>query len=93
MLPLIVMAYTASSTLPDVSLTHLGPLLTAHGWSPVTALCVLLFSLLHFPCSTTCLTVRKETGSGFWTFIAAALPTVCGIVLCLLTATIARVFT
>ena len=92
-LPLIVMAYTASSTLPDVSLTHLGPLLTAHGWSPVTALCVLLFSLLHFPCSTTCLTVRKETGSGFWTFIAAALPTVCGIVLCLLTATIARVFT
>ena len=91
-LPLIVMAYTASSTLPDVSLAHLGPLLAAHGWSPVTALCVLLFSLLHFPCSTTCLTIRKETGSGVWTLLAAVLPTVCGVVLCFLTATAARLF-
>ena len=91
-LPLIVMAYTASTTLPDVSLANLGPLLTAHGWSSVTALCVLLFSLLHFPCSTTCLTVRKETGSVFWTFLAAVLPTVCGVVICLITATAARLF-
>ena len=92
-LPLIVMAYTAGGTLPDISLTTLAPLLTAHGWTPVTALCVLLFSLLHFPCSTTCLTVRKETGSTFWAVLSAALPTVCGVVLCLLTATLARVFT
>ncbi|MBR3290531.1 MAG: ferrous iron transporter B [Clostridia bacterium] len=91
-LPLIVMAYTAGTTLPDISLTALSPLLAAHGWSPVTALCVLLFSLLHFPCSTTCLTVRKETGSVFWTFMSAALPTVCGVVLCFLTATAAHLF-
>ena len=91
-LPLMVMAYTAGTTLPDVSPAHLGPLLAAHGWSPVTALCVLFFSLLHFPCSTTCLTVRKETGSTLWALVSAALPTVCGVALCLITTTAARLF-
>ena len=49
----------------------------------VTALCAMLFTLFHFPCGTTCLTIRRETGSGKWTALAAALPTAVGAALCI----------
>jgi len=66
------------------SLTTLGDLLTAHGWTPLTALCVILFSLMHWPCSTTLMTIRKETGSRSLTALAFLLPTVCGMIACAL---------
>ena len=54
------------------------------GWSWQTGICVLMFSLFHWPCSTTCLTIRKETGSWLWTLAAVFLPTVTGAAICLL---------
>ena len=84
-LPILIMTYTAGGTLTELSLPALHQLLLANGWTPVTALCMVLFSLFHWPCSTTCLTVWKETGSRRWTMVAILLPTLLGMTLCFLT--------
>ena len=68
-------------------------LFVANGWTWATAVCVMLFFLLHWPCSTTLLTVRKETGSWKWTALAAALPTAAGILLCMAFTAIVGLFT
>lgn len=56
----------------------------ANGWGPVTVVCVILFTLFHFPCATTLMTVKKETGSMGYTILAAVLPTAVGYGLCVL---------
>lgn len=82
-LPIILMAYLSTGSLVQAeSLTSLHTLLAVNGWTPVTALCTMLFSLLHWPCATTLLTIKKETGSLKWTFIAFLLPTVLGCCTC-----------
>lgn len=81
--PIIIMAYAASGTLNDVSqLDILKEILISNGWSITTAICMITFSLFHFPCSTTCLTVYKETKSIKWTLVSFILPTIMGIALC-----------
>ena len=65
-------------------------ILTANGWTPLTAVCTILFSLMHWPCSTTVMTIRKETGSLRHTLAAVLLPTLAGAVVCFLVATAAR---
>ena len=91
-LPIVLMAYTAGSALaPLGGMAELHGLLAANGWTAVTALCTVLFCLLHWPCSTTLLTIRKETGSLRWTVLAFLLPTAFGCVLCFLTAMAAKI--
>ena len=91
--PIIMMAYAAGSTLVDFeSLSALKMLLVDHGWTWSTAVSVLLFSIAHWPCSTTCLTIRKETGSFKWTFLCAAVPTAIGMTLCFLFTQAVRLF-
>lgn len=90
-LPVMLMAYLATGSLVEFDdLAALGQLLAQHGWSWLTAVCTMLFSLFHWPCSTTCLTVYKETGSVKWTALSIALPTVLGLGLCLCVTTVAR---
>lgn len=90
-MPIIIMAYMAGGTLTDLSdLNALRELLTANGWTWLTAVCTMLFSLMHWPCSTTCLTIGKETASVKWTLISVAVPTAVGVVICLLVAGTAR---
>ena len=90
-IPIMLMAYLSTGTLVEFSdLTALRALLTQQGWSWLTAVCTILFSLFHWPCSTTCLTIYKETGSVRWTILSAALPTALGVILCLLVAAAAR---
>lgn len=92
-LPIMVMAYRATGSLTDtVSPEALRALLTGNGWTAMTALCVMVFTVLHWPCSTTCLTIRKETQSLKWTLAACALPTLCGMAVCLVINGLARVF-
>ena len=92
-LPMIVLAYTAGSGLQDMtSLTALGGILRAQGWTALTALNLMLFSLFHFPCATTLLTIRRETGSVKWTAFAFFLPTGLGMLLCMMTAAFAKIF-
>ena len=83
-LPIAVMIYSMSGSLTELGeLTALRPLLEAQGWTAITALCVMLFSLCHWPCSTTLLTIKKETGSFKWTALSALLPTALGVALCM----------
>ncbi len=84
-IPIIIMAYTAGGTLTDISdLGALSALLHANGWSAQTAISVMLFSLMHWPCSTTLMTVKKESGSVLWTLVAFLLPTLFGTAACIL---------
>ena len=90
-LPVALTAYLGSGTLTDYdSLDSLHSLLTAHGWTHMTAACFLIFTLFHSPCATTLLTVYKETGSKRWTFAAFLLPVVIGLMLCMIVAGIAH---
>lgn len=83
-IPIIIMIYTASGTLVEYdSLSSLYNLFVENGWTWVTALCTMIFSLMHFPCSTTCLTIYKETKSLKWTLFSFILPTILGILLCM----------
>lgn len=82
-LPLTVMTYLSQGTLQELgNLSDLREILIANGWNWITALCTMLFSLIHWPCSTTLLTIRKETGSMKWTLVGFLLPTICGICVC-----------
>lgn len=82
-IPLIVMAYLSQGSLVEMTdLVALRTLLVQNGWTATTALCTMLFSLLHWPCSTTCMTIYKETKSLKWTALSVILPTGCGLVLC-----------
>lgn len=84
-LPIILMAYLSTGSLVEMeNLTSLHALLAANGWTRVTALCTMLFSLLHWPCATTLMTIKKETGSLKWTLAAFLLPTFLGCVVCIL---------
>lgn len=91
--PIMLMGYLGMGQLTEMgSYASLQALLLHNGWTWVTAVCVVLFSLMHWPCATTILTIRKESGSWKWTALAAALPTTCGLVLCALLANGARLF-
>lgn len=91
-IPVMIMAYTASSSLTAVSAESLGTVLSSNGLSGVTAVCVLVFSLFHFPCATTLLTIKKETGSLFYTLLSAIIPTAVGFAICFAINTVCRLF-
>lgn len=92
-LPIILMSYMASGTLIDLEDTmSIGKILIQNGWTLITGINAMIFSLLHFPCSTTLLTIKKETNSWKWTLLAFALPTICGIVICMITTGIYNIF-
>ncbi len=85
-LPIILMCYLKGGALVNIEDTiQIGQILIQNGWSILTAINVMLFTILHFPCATTLLTIKKETKSIKWTLISFALPTICGIVLCMCT--------
>lgn len=85
-LPIILMCYTRAGTLVDMeNIQSIFSILSANGWTIITAINVMLFSLLHFPCGTTLLTIKKETGSLKWTAVAFLIPTICGILTCMIT--------
>ncbi len=85
-LPIILMCYMGSGTLVNMENTFaIGQILIQNGWTLLTAINVMIFTLLHFPCTTTLMTIKKETGSWKWSVLAFLLPTVCGVVICLIT--------
>lgn len=85
-IPIIIMTYMATGSITELDTLQLRTLLVENGWTTTTALCTLLFCLLHFPCGTTCLTIRKETASWKWTAAAFIIPTVCGLIVCFIVA-------
>lgn len=92
-IPIIIMSYMCTGSIMEFeSLNELHALLVANGWTVITAICTMLFSLMHFPCGTTCLTIRKETNSLKWTAVSFLIPTLCGIVICFIVANVLRLF-
>ena len=90
-LPVMIMAYLAKGSLLEINDTNaLKEILTANGWTWVTAANVMIFSLMHWPCATTLLTIKKETGSIKWVLISVLIPTVIGMTCCLLFTFIAK---
>lgn len=90
-LPIAIMGYMATGSLSELpALNEMRALLVNNGWTWLTAVCTVLFSLLHWPCSTTLITIKKETASIKWTLLAFLLPTAAGLVVCFLVATLAR---
>lgn len=89
--PIIIMSYMATGNLLELdSLSQLRELLVSHGWTWLTAVCMMLFSLMHWPCGTTCWTIKKETQSWKWTAVSFLVPTVCGIVICFVITSVVR---
>lgn len=83
-MPIILMIYTANGSLVEVGTQSLFSLLSANGWTAVTAVCVLLFTLMHWPCATSILTLYKESRSISKTLLGILLPTAFGLACCLL---------
>lgn len=84
-LPIILMGYLQTGVLSELcEISALADILSAQGWTMKTVLCMAVFCLFHWPCATTCLTIKKETGSLRWTALAILLPTALGCLLCFL---------
>ncbi|HHW92310.1 MAG TPA: ferrous iron transporter B, partial [Firmicutes bacterium] len=89
--PIVIMSYMATGSLLELdSLDQLRQLLVSNGWTWLTALCTMLFSLMHWPCGTTCWTIRKETQSWKWAAVSFLVPTAAGIAVCFVVASAAR---
>ena len=87
------MCYLGGNSLVNMEDTFsIGQILIKNGWTILTAINVMIFTCLHFPCATTLLTIKKETGSLKWTIISFLIPTVCGIILCMFTTFIYNIF-
>lgn len=84
MLPVLAMGYLSAGTMAAVDTGSLGVLLTENGWTWQTAVCAIVLCLLHLPCGTTYLTLRKETGSRRWTAVGMLLPLGWGVLLCMI---------
>ena len=84
-IPIMLMVYTAQGMLIDYQgLGELRAILVQNGWTAKTALCFLIFALMHWPCSTTLMTIKKETGSLKWTLVSLMTPALMGGALCML---------
>ena len=91
--PIMIMGYMSSGYMMDITdLSVLKNLFIDNGWTWVTAICTLFFTLVHFPCATTLLTIKKETGSRKWTLFSLLLPTAIGILLCMTVNLLSHIF-
>ena len=85
-LPLILMSYLGNSSLVNLEDTFsIAQILRDNGWTMITAINAMIFCLIHFPCSTTLISIKKESGSIKWSILGFLIPTVCGIVICMFT--------
>lgn len=92
-IPIMVMGYLSKSTLFEFeSLDQFKNLLLNNGWTWLTAVNMILFTIYHWPCSTTLLTIYKETKSSKWTWISFLVPTLMGVAVCMLTTFLAHSF-
>ncbi|MBU5485811.1 ferrous iron transport protein B [Clostridium sp. MSJ-11] len=92
-MPILIMSYMSTGAMIELdSLNALRDLLVANGWTWLTAINVMLFCLMHFPCGTTLLTIKKETQSWKWTAVSFILPTALGILTCFTVTQVVRLF-
>ncbi len=91
--PIALMIYSSSGSMTDYeSLSELHNILISNGWTIITAICALIFTVMHFPCSTTCITIYKETKNLKWTILSVIVPTLCGIICCMIVNLLGQIF-
>ena len=91
-IPIALMIYLSGNTLIDMSsLEVMRQILIANGWTAVRAACTIVFTLFHWPCSTTVLTIKKETGSLKWALFSIIYPTAFGVIICIFINLISKV--
>ncbi|TWH46212.1 nucleoside recognition domain-containing protein [Sporomusa sp. KB1] len=89
--PILLMSYMSTGQMIELdSLDELRQVLLDHGWTWLTAVCSMLFCLLHWPCTTTLLSAYKESGSIKWTFLSFLIPTLIAFAVCFVVAQTAR---
>ena len=92
-IPIIIMGYLSTSSISDAfSLEEIKNVFLNNGWTLITAINTIVFTLFHWPCSTTVLTIKKETGSLKWTALSVILPTVLGFLICIITNFLYKLF-
>lgn len=92
-IPIMIMGYMSLGYITDITnLDELKTLFINNGWTSLTAICVMLFSILHFPCMTTILTIKKETGSNKWMILSFLIPLTVGIIVCFIVNLVGRHF-
>ena len=93
-LPIALMMYLSNTTLLEIdNVTMIKDILLSNGWNLLTAINFIILSIFHFPCSTTLITIYKETKNVKWTLVSFLLPTIIGIILCIISSFIYNVFT
>lgn len=81
-LPILIMSYMTEGAILELdNIQAMKELFIANGWTWMTTLNFMLFTLFHFPCGTTLLTIKKECGSDKWTLFSAIMPTVVGVII------------
>ncbi len=91
-IPIMLMAYTSNGVIANYeSIDTLKNIFIDNGWTVLTCICTIMFTIIHFPCSTTVLTIYKETKSKKWTILSILIPTLCGFILCLVVSIIYRI--
>ncbi len=91
--PLMLMIYLQSGTITQIGdYSMIRNILCENGWDLRKAVCVVLFTIFHWPCATTLLTIKKETGSLWWTFVSALVPTAVGAFLCIIVNFLLKIF-
>lgn len=92
-IPIIIMAYMSNGAITETNnLIELKYILLDNDWTWITAISMMLFTLIHWPCSTTLMTIKKESGSIKWAALAFVIPTFLGIAICFLFNTVAQIF-
>jgi ferrous iron transport protein B len=86
-IPILIMSYMSQGAMLELSsLSEMRQLFVDNGWTWLTAVCVMMFSLNHWPCATTLWTIKKETQSWKWTWVSFIVPTITGIIVCFIIA-------
>lgn len=92
-IPILLMTYTGGTSLQDYSsLIELKNILIQNNWTIITAISFMIFTICHFPCGTTILTIKKETNSIKWTILSILIPTITGIILCFTISNLLKIF-
>lgn len=92
-IPILLMLYSSGNTLNEVSdYAVIGDMLIKNGWNIKTAICMIIFTIFHWPCATTLITVKKETGKLGWALCAAIVPTIIGVTLCIIINLLYKIF-
>ena len=92
-IPIMIMGYMSLGYITEFdNINDLKNLFLDNGWTTLTAICTMIFTLMHWPCLTTVFTIKKETGSLKWTLLSIVLPAVVGIILCFIITTVYHIF-